>query len=97
MHIAPGGGKFKPHGFGILHNPAANIVHFGSFSQGKEFGQQRMIKTEPQQGRYFTQFTSLSGVLQGPALVERANGIVEVGNYEQNKRHGVWRFRKPDG
>lgn len=39
----------------------------------------------------------MNGVLQGPALVERANGIVEVGNYEQNKRHGVWRFRRPDG
>ena len=97
MHNTPEGGKFQPHGFGILHNTKTNIVHFGSFSNGTEFGQQRMIKYEPQESQYFTQLTSVNGVLQGPALVERATGMVEVGSYEQNKRHGVWRFRRPDG
>jgi len=73
--------KFTPHGFAILIDPNQKILQLGTFKNGKEFGQQRVIVSEPVKHRYFTQFTSVNGVLQGPALIERSNGRVEVGNY----------------
>lgn len=44
-----------------------------------------------------TQFNSATGVLEGPALIERANGDVEVGNYKKNRQHGIWRVKQLDG
>jgi len=89
--------KFEPHGFGILVDEKNKILQLGTFKQGKEFGQQRIIQSYPLKSRYFTQFTSQQGVLHGPALIERADGRVEIGTYKRDRQDGVWRYRLIDG
>ena len=69
----------------------------GTFKQGKENGQQRLIQSYPIKQRYFTQFTSHKGELEGPALIERADGRVEVGNYLGDKQDGQWRYKYING
>lgn len=85
QHITDNGGKFTPHGFCLFVDRRNKIMHIGSFKNGKEYGQQRVIQSYPLKSRYFTQFTSVQGQLHGPALIERADGRVEVGNYVKNK------------
>lgn len=72
-------------------------MQLGTFKQGKEVGQQRIIQSYPLKGRYITQFTSQQGRLNGPALIERADGRVEIGSYKNDKQYGVWRYRLIDG
>lgn len=69
----------------------------GTFKDGKEFGQQRVIKSKPEHQRSFMQYTSENGILQGQALIERADTTVEAGSYLKNKQHGIWRIRLPNG
>ena len=57
-------------------------MQIGTFKQGKENGQQRIIQSYPTNKRYFTQFTSVNGALEGPALIERADGRIDIGNYK---------------
>lgn len=89
--------KFEPHGFGILIDEEAKIMQLGTFKQGKETGQQRLIQSYPIKQRYFTQFTSNMGELEGPALIERADGRVEVGNYHGDKQEGLWKYKYLNG
>ena len=75
------------------------VLQMGTFKDGKEFGQQRVVKSAPAahlDQQAFAQYTAVNGVMQGPAMRETADGTVEVGLYHNNKRHGVWRTRKPD-
>ena len=43
------------------------------------------------------QFTAKMGDLEGPALIERADGRVEVGNYLNNMQDGPWKYKYVDG
>ena len=76
-----GSSKFTPHGFCIFVDKANKICHIGSFKNGKENGQQRVVQSYPVKSRYFSQYTSIEGTMHGPALIERADGRVEMGNY----------------
>lgn len=89
--------NFIPHGFGILVDKHNKIMQIGTFKQGKEQGQQRLIQSYPLKNRYFTQFTSAEGVLEGPALIERADGRRDIGNYKKDKQDGIWRYKHLDG
>ena len=73
--------SFRPHGFGVLVDLRAKIMQLGTFKAGKEFGQQRIIASYPLKQRQITIFTILSQKINGPALIEKANGTVETGNY----------------
>ena len=44
-----------------------------------------------------THFTSDEGALNGQALVERSDGRVEIGNYNNEKQDGIWKFRDTEG
>lgn len=88
---------FIPHGFGILVDKHNKIMQIGTFKQGKENGQQRLVQSYPAKTRYFTQFTSSNGVLEGPALVERADGRRDVGVYKNDKQDGVWKYKYLNG
>jgi len=63
----------------------------GTFIEGKEAGQQRIIQSFPIKQRQFTSFTSANGALNGPAVMERATGKVESGNYVKDQQHGEWK------
>lgn len=89
--------KFEPHGFGLLVDEKLKIIQLGTFKQGKESGQQRLIQCLPLKSRYFTQFTSQLGRLNGPALIERADGRVEIGNYVNDKKEGLWKNKYLNG
>ena len=89
--------NFIPHGFGILVDKHNKIMQIGTFKQGKENGQSRLIQSYPAKKRYFTQFTSVQGILEGPALIERADGRRDVGIYKRDKQDGVWKYKKIDG
>ena len=43
------------------------------------------------------QFTSEDSVIQGPGLIERANGCVEIGVYKDDQQDGMWTLRFSDG
>ena len=80
-----GAPKFTPHGFCIFVDKANKICHIGSFKNGRENGQQRVVQSYPVKSRYFSQYTSVEGIMHGPALIERADGRVEMGNYLKGK------------
>ena len=61
QHITEDGGRFMPHGFCLFVDRKNKIMHIGSFKNGKEYGQQRVIQSYPLKSRYFTQFTSVQG------------------------------------
>ena len=90
-------GRFIAHGFGLLVDQKNKILQLGTFKNGEEFGQQRVIQSFPLKSRYFTQFTSIDGKLNGPALIERADQRVEVGIYKNERQNGVWRYKYIDG
>ena len=56
-----------------------------------------MIQSYPAKKRYFTQFTSVSGALEGPALIERSNGRRDVGVYKNDRQENVWKLKHTDG
>ena len=72
-------------------------MQIGTFKQGKESGQQRIIQSYPLENRYITQFTSENGKLEGPALIERSDGRRDIGNYKKDRQDGIWRFKQMDG
>ena len=37
------------------------------------------------------------GKLDGPALIERGDARIEIGNYRNDKQEGVWKYRRTDG
>ena len=69
----------------------------GTFKNGKEVGQQRIIQSFPIKQRQLTQFTSVSGQLHGPALIERATGKQEIGSYNRDLQHGLWKYKYLNG
>lgn len=98
-HHLPAQYTFLPHGFCIMIDRKRRVLQMGTFKDGKEFGQQRVVKSAPESRRdqqSFMQYTAVNDVMQGPALRETADGTVEVGVYNKNKRHGAWRTRNPD-
>lgn len=48
-----GTSTFVLHGAGILYDKQSKVLQLGSFKNGKEFGQQRMIKSQPEDQRLF--------------------------------------------
>ena len=89
--------SFRPHGFGMLINLKDKILQMGTFKTGKEYGQQRIIQSYPLKERQITIFTVINAKLNGPALLEKANGTVETGSYLNDLQVGEWKHRFING
>lgn len=61
------------------------MMQLGTFKNGLEHGQQRVIQSLPSSKRYFTQFTAINGKLNGPAMIDRSDQRIEIGNYKADK------------
>ena len=45
----------------------------------------------------YRQAVHVDGVLNGPAVLEKPDQTVEMGEYKNNRMDGIWRIRKPNG
>jgi antitoxin component YwqK of YwqJK toxin-antitoxin module len=72
-------------------------MQLGTFKAGKEFGQQRIIQSYPLKQRQISIFTCINSKINGPALIEKANGKVETGSYLNDQQVGEWKNKYLDG